>query len=146
MKSYLRDLFRYNHNANTLLINSFDNTANEGSIKLFCHILNTQANWMARINSQPNAYNFWQIHSLQDLSNINNNTHAQTMGLLEEGESDLQMLINYKNSKGEAFTNTIRDILIHLLNHSTYHRGQVAIALRQSGIQPPITDYIAFKR
>lgn len=33
----------------------------------------------------------------------------------------------YSNIKGEKFTSTLDDILIHVFNHSTYHRGQVAL-------------------
>jgi uncharacterized damage-inducible protein DinB len=38
----------------------------------------------------------------------------------------------------------LRDTLQHLLSHSTYHRGQVATLLRQSGCVPPSTDFLVF--
>lgn len=44
------------------------------------------------------------------------------------------------------FTNTIGDILFHIVNHSTYHRGQIASDFRESDIEPLNTDYIMFKR
>jgi uncharacterized damage-inducible protein DinB len=36
------------------------------------------------------------------------------------------------------------DLIQHILNHSTYHRGQVVLLLRQLGHQPPATDYRLF--
>ena len=50
--------------------------------------------------------------------------------------------ITYKNSKGEAWTSAVEDILVHVTTHSAYHRGQIAADLRAAGIQPPYTDYI----
>ena len=50
------------------------------------------------------------------------------------------------NSKGETFSNKIKDILFHIINHSTYHRAQIATDLKQNGIEPINTDYIFYKR
>ena len=52
----------------------------------------------------------------------------------------------YKNTKGAEFRTPIRDVLVHLIAHSAYHRGQVAAAVRQSGGKPATTDYIVYVR
>jgi uncharacterized damage-inducible protein DinB len=57
-------------------------------------------------------------------------------------EPDLSRPIPYTNSKGEHFTNTIGDILEHVLLHASYHRGQIATAIREVGGEPAYTDYI----
>lgn len=44
----------------------------------------------------------------------------------------------------KANTYTLGDLVQHILNHSTYHRGQVALLLRQLGHEPPSTDYRRF--
>jgi len=36
--------------------------------------------------------------------------------------------------------------MVHLVNHSSYHRGQLAGMMRQLGVKPPGTDYIVFVR
>jgi uncharacterized damage-inducible protein DinB len=41
----------------------------------------------------------------------------------------------------DATTYTLGELIQHALNHSTYHRGQVALLLRQLGHTPPFTDY-----
>ena len=41
-------------------------------------------------------------------------------------------------------TYTLAELVQHILNHSTYHRGQVAVLLRQIGHRPPSTDYRLF--
>ena len=44
--------------------------------------------------------------------------------------------------KGEAWTNTVEEILTHVTVHSAYHRGQIASDLRAAGMTPAYTDYI----
>ncbi|QLH28398.1 MAG: hypothetical protein HWD63_02710 [Candidatus Parvibacillus calidus] len=39
----------------------------------------------------------------------------------------------------------MKDIIFHIINHSTYHRGQIAMEFRQSGLEPLNTDYIFYK-
>lgn len=58
----------------------------------------------------------------------------------------LEAEIPYTNSAGVAFRSTRRDILLHVALHGCYHRGQVALALREAGAEPEPTDYIAFVR
>ena len=52
----------------------------------------------------------------------------------------------YTNSKEEVYENTLQEIITHVLNHSTHHRGQLALLLRDEGIEPPPNDFIIFKR
>ena len=55
--------------------------------------------------------------------------------------------VTYKNLAGNQYTNSVKEIVHHVMNHSTYHRGQLITMLRQAGVtQLPATDYIAFLR
>jgi uncharacterized damage-inducible protein DinB len=51
-----------------------------------------------------------------------------------------------KTSKGETFTHTFGQAFQHLVNHSSYHRGQIVTMLRQLDVKPPTTDMIRFIR
>ena len=65
-------------------------------------------------------------------------------GLTEE---DLQQEIEYRNLKGVVFRNTLSEIIRHLVNHATFHRGQMVTILRILGItEIPSTDFIAWLR
>lgn len=66
--------------------------------------------------------------------------------LLILGDSDLDKTIHYTNTREQVFNNSIRDILFHIINHSTYHRGQIATEFRQNGLDPLVTDFIVYKR
>ena len=61
-------------------------------------------------------------------------------------DEQLQKSFSYTNIKGEAFTNIRWHALQHLVNHSTYHRGQITSMVRQLGGTPVSTDLIAFYR
>lgn len=61
-------------------------------------------------------------------------------------EADLERVVEYRNTKGDAFANPMWQMLGHLVNHGTYHRGQVVTMLRQLGATPRATDLIAFYR
>jgi uncharacterized damage-inducible protein DinB len=57
---------------------------------------------------------------------------------------DLDRPISYDNPPGTRWTYQLRHMLQHLVNHSTYHRGQVAAMLRQLDAAPPATDFLVY--
>ena len=61
-------------------------------------------------------------------------------------EADLDRVVPYRALSGAAFANPLGELLRHVVNHGTYHRGQVATLLRQLGVQPPQTDLILYYR
>lgn len=60
--------------------------------------------------------------------------------------ADLVRVVEYRNTKAHAFSNPMSEMLQHLINHGTYHRGQITTLLRQLGVAPLSTDLIAFYR
>lgn len=61
-------------------------------------------------------------------------------------DAHLKTPLAYRNLKGEGFVQPLQDQLAHVVNHSSYHRGQVATLCRQAGSPMPATDLIVFKR
>jgi len=59
-------------------------------------------------------------------------------------ESRLAEVIRYVNVKGETWEYPLSEMLVHVVNHSSYHRGQAATMLRQLGKAPLSTDYLVF--
>ncbi len=57
---------------------------------------------------------------------------------------DLERIIEYKNMKGKPFRYPLRAIFQHIVNHSTYHRGQVTTQLRLLGAKPLSTDLLRY--
>ena len=54
--------------------------------------------------------------------------------------------IAHMNTRGQRFEHSVREVVLHLVNHDSYHRGQVATMLRQLGYTPPQTDLIHYYR
>jgi uncharacterized damage-inducible protein DinB len=69
---------------------------------------------------------------------------CQTAYLSELRDPDLDCTVTYENPPGTRWTYSLRHMLQHVANHSTYHRGQVATLLRQLGVQPRSTDFLIF--
>ncbi len=62
-------------------------------------------------------------------------------------EEKLEEKITYKNMKGDTFTAPYWELLQHLYNHATFHRGQVVTILRQLGVTTiPSTDFVTYTR
>lgn len=57
-------------------------------------------------------------------------------------ERRLKQPLSYVNTRGEHFTYPLGDTLFHVVNHQTYHRGQITTLLRQLGAAAPAIDYL----
>lgn len=79
----------------------------------------------------------------EQLHQVETERHALLSSLTE---ADLQAPLTYRNLKGEEFRQPLVDQMTHVVNHSTYHRGQIATLFRQAGASAPATDLIVFKR
>lgn len=146
MKEKLTDLFEYSYHFNKEMIKIISENlskTDDKTISLINHILNAQQVWNSRIlNEKP--FEVWQINPIEGLEEINGKNFNNAIHILADYELDQK--IEYRNSKGIRFENSIFDILFHIINHSTYHRGQINSQLKNSGIEPILTDYIFYKR
>lgn len=147
MKSFFRDKFEYSQHCNQQLIAVLNDNSDvfEGKIKILAsHSLNAHHIWNHRINFISPTLSVWQELKLNQLQQIDIENFEQSIQIINEKKLDEQ--ISYKNSKGQAYTNTVADILFHIVNHTTYHRGQLISLLKNEGVPPLVTDYIFYKR
>lgn len=62
-------------------------------------------------------------------------------------EAGIARVIEYKLLSGQPGKSPFGSMVQHVVNHGTYHRGQITTMLRQMGAAPPkSTDFIAFVR
>ncbi len=57
-------------------------------------------------------------------------------------DKKLEKVITCTGTRGNSWTYPLWKFMMHLLNHQSYHRGQVTHMLRQLGIKPPSVDYL----
>ncbi|MGN0001839.1 MAG: DinB family protein [Sphingobacterium composti] len=146
MKDKFNELFAYNYEMNKQviqLITQHEPTISEKIIELISHTINAHQIWNARINKEE-EFGVWQLNSWENIPTINAQNYDKTINILQN--NNLSTIVSYRNSKGEQFNNKIEDILFHIINHSTYHRAQIATECRNLGIKPLVTDYIMYKR
>ncbi len=150
-KSILRQLLTYNAWANRRVIEAFKGEPSHDprALRAFAHLLVAEKTWLQRITESldTTGYDFWpelRLDECETLSDENAEAYASFFDALDE--DDLNMVATYKNSKGTEYQTSYRDVLTHVLHHSAYHRGQVAMATRAAGNAPAYTDYIAFVR
>lgn len=115
----------------------------ERVIPLLSHSINAHQIWNARITNKEKL-KVHQVHDLQECKRIDDDNYNSTIEILKDRELD--EIITYQNSKGVDFNNSIREILFHISNHFSHHRGQIISDIRQIGIDPIVTDYIFYKR
>lgn len=147
MKAFFEELFAYNLHCNqqlTSILAEQPARADAKSMALFSHMLNAHQIWNNRILGQPVGCKVWENRPNDAFATIDRNNYEQTRTILNTVA--LTDEIAYATSNGQPFTNTVYDILFHIANHSTYHRGQIALLFRQNGIEPLKTDYIFYKR
>lgn len=147
MNQFFKELFEYSHHMNQQLGDVFNENpdkTSERAINLYNHILNAHHIWNHRIQSKQADFGVWGVLPIKDCKKIDRENFEQSLFILDT--YDLDTVVNYKNFKGEPFINNVRDILFHVINHSTYHRAQIATDFKQSGLGPLISDYIFYKR
>jgi len=116
-------------------------------LPLLAHVLGAEDVWLARLRQQPPSVPVWPELSLEQCGELaRKNRAGYTAFISDLAEADLERRIPYRNSAGQDFVSTVEDILLQVFLHGTYHRGQIARALRQGGAVPAPTDYIGFIR
>lgn len=145
MKPFFETLFQYNQHCNQQLAGIAERESKRidaKSVALLSHILNAHHIWNNRILGRKTEYGVWDNHAIDSFAAIDLRNHDETRDILATG--NLANEIAYRTTAGKPFVNTIRDTLFHVINHSTYHRGQLALLFRQNGIEPLPTDYIRY--
>ncbi|WP_373497100.1 DinB family protein [Aquiflexum sp.] len=147
MKAHFQDLYEYSLQSNLTtigLLETYGSEVPEKIIRNFSHILNAQHLWNHRIEGSKSSFKVWDIHPISQLREINESLFQQSFTIIEK--EDFERQVDYINSQKESYTNSVKEIIFHVVNHSTYHRGQVMIQLRESGLEATSTDYIFYKR
>lgn len=161
MKELLKQMAAYNIWANQKLLDIILNLSEEQQKKempssfkslytTVLHMLDAESIWWQRMKLQERIlvpsenYN----GSMKDLANrlIQQNRVWQDW-VNDATESALEHVFQYYNSKKEYFKQPIYQMVQHVFNHDTYHRGQLVNMLRQLSIEKiPQTDFIIWSR
>jgi uncharacterized damage-inducible protein DinB len=118
--------------------------------KTLYHLWDAQTVWLKRLNGETS--NSWPSHNftgtLDDAIKLiveNSKAYIGYTNALNENEHITR--IEFKATNGTPYYNTVEEILMHVMNHSTFHRGQLITMLRSVGYTSVgSTDMIRFFR
>lgn len=147
MTAFFNEIFDYNFYCNKKLIDECLALI-EVPVKsksLFSHMLNAHHIWNARMLGKAAKFEVWQEHHTKDWVDIHYENQRSSFEIISNTD-EFHKRIDYENSEGRLFSNTLQDILFHIINHSTNHRGQIAVDFRSNGITPIDLDFIHYKR
>ena len=131
-------------------LNKEVNSSFNSVYKTFLHLWDVESVWWQRMKMVENVV--WPgINFKGSARELANNLLQQSKQWKEwvdhATETMLEHEFIYKNSKREQFKQPIYEVLQHLFNHQTFHRGQLITMLRQVGVEKlPSTDLITFMR
>lgn len=148
-KHHFIHLFNYNNWATKETIKSIKIIPEPSRriISLISHIIASQEIWFSRIINKKSEITPWEIFSVDECLDKADSITGRWINFLEHtSDEGLDKVIHYGNTQGNNFENSIKDILTHIINHSTYHRAQIALLVKEAGGKPAATDYIVYQR
>ena len=111
------------------------------------HVVSAQWIWISRWKGEV-PKGMWAATDFPTPAAIREKSEALAKDLAgfvaEQTEESLAKPLTYKNLKGDTFSYPLGQLMLHTVNHSTYHRGQVTTLLRQLGAQPISTDLVVY--
>lgn len=160
MLNEILDLYAYNRWANARTLDAAAALADEDYIRdlgssfpsirdTLEHILAAEWIWLSRWRGvSPNRLRSdWDpvmLRALRSRWSAFENDQAEFLSRLTEVR--LGEPISYRQMSGDAFSEPLGRLMRHVVNHSTYHRGQVTTMLRQLGSEGVATDLVLFHR
>lgn len=148
-KDHFIHLFRYDDWATKESVNSIKklDDPSDRLISIISHVVATEQLWYDRVTQAKIPISPWEKYSLDECIDKSTEITSMWIALLNEiGEDGLSNIINYVNTQGNKYNNSLKEIVTHTINHSSYHRAQVALLVRDAGGEPALTDYIVYAR
>ena len=123
-------------------------TADKCVLDTLVHVYAADRIWLSRVLAEPRA-TFVDPED-RDLTLLQSEWPALQqrwkLWLRDFGDGDEARQISYHDMRGNPYTQPVWQIVLHLVNHGTHHRGQVSGFLRAMGHTPPALDLIAYYR
>jgi len=123
-------------------------TADKCVLDTLVHVYAADRIWLSRVLAEPRA-TFVDPED-RDLTLLQSEWPALQqrwkLWLRDFGDGDEARQISYKDLRGNPYTQPVWQIVLHLVNHGTHHRGQVSGFLRAMGHTPPALDLIGYYR
>lgn len=122
----------------------------QGINGVLAHICAIDLIWKAHLERRDHGFttrNFDPVPPFEALHRIQQELDAWYIQHADlQGDEALERVVDFRFVDGEADAMRGGDILLHVFNHRTYHRGYVADMLYDFGVKPPTMDLPVFLR
>ena len=123
-------------------------TSDRRVLDTLVHVFAADRIWLSRIHENPRTS--FVDDSDRDLHVLQSEwpaLHEQWKGWAASlTDSSVDTVLSYKDIKGNPYKRPLWQIVLHVVNHATHHRGQVSGFLRVMGHAPPALDLIYYYR
>jgi len=123
-------------------------TADRSVLGTLVHTFAADRVWLARMQKLPNPpYSTPEDYRMEVLVEQWPALYRQwDKWLASQDDAGVAADLTYRDMKGNTWTNPIWNLVMHIVNHATHHRGQVSGFLRAMGQTPPVLDLVAYYR
>lgn len=151
MKAWVGKLFEYMFWADDRaleLLGGAEAARQPDVLRLMSHVISAERIWMKRVRGEDTTgLAVWPDWNWEELLHNARETKESYRAFMEElNPAGLDRPVSYRNSSGARFETLLIDVLTHVALHGSYHRGQIASAIRRAGGEPVNTDYIVYDR
>jgi len=147
MLNYFKKMLDYDRFASHKIVDVILSSGTTGKpVEVMAHMLAAQQIWIARCKGLPTpGGQLWPEWAAEELPAMIDKLHAEWIEYLNTVD-DVNQIITYKNLAGVDFSTVLQDIVAHVINHGTHHRGQIGALLKAEGVEIPGLDYILYVR
>lgn len=142
--------FEFEHWSNTQILGALKklHQPDDRALLLFSHLLSSHRMWLCRVNKTEMTCTLFQERTLAECEALMQENLADwRLFLSDKTETDLEEKIEFL-SAWEANPSrrvmSIEDAIIHLINHSSYHRGQIVARIKGNVDDLPLSTYIMY--
>jgi uncharacterized damage-inducible protein DinB len=123
-------------------------TADKTVLDTLAHVYAADRIWLSRVKGETRAtFLDPEDRDLMVLQSEWPALHQRwKLWMADLNDASVQQNLAYKDTRGNAYSQPAWQIILHLVNHGTHHRGQVSGFLRAMGTTPPPLDLIAYYR
>lgn len=150
MKQHFIKQFEFEYWSNMQILEALKslNAPNERAIFLFSHLLSSHCMWLSRLNKTDFTCTLFQERTLAECEQLMSDNKLGWLKYLQQtSDGDFNKEIEFM-SAWEAVPKkrimSIADALVHLINHSSYHRGQIVASIKGQVKELPLTTYIMY--
>lgn len=150
MKSLFLKQFAFEHWSNSLILENLQSIPNppERALFLFSHILSSHCMWLSRVNKTEITCTLFQERTIEECKKQMDENLIGWKAFLEllpdnAFNQEIEFMAAWETHPSKRKI-SLQDALIHLINHSSYHRGQIVTHIKGHVDPLPLTNYIMY--